>query len=115
MKSQIISEKVLNLGEVKDLIHKVKRRDMDLNFRAQKTLDYIDEVVKISPANAKKLSEEITNLKVHLLREQHIQKIVSVLPTTPEDVKVVMQGFSLNVTKENLQKIADTVKPFVTD
>lgn len=115
MKGSIISEQVMNLGEVKEILHNVKERDAELNFRAQKTLEYIDEVVRLDIKEAKKLADDLEKLEIPLLKDQHIQKLVGVLPTNVEDVKVVLQGFSITVTKENMQKIADAVKPYAKE
>ena len=109
MKFKIVTESPLGMYEVKDELHKIKGRDKELSFRAQKTADYLDQMVNMSHSAAKALVTGLTKLEVPRLKEQHILKLVDVLPTTSKDVKTVLQGYALTVTNENLKKIADTI------
>ena len=69
------------------------------------------EVIEVSKAD--ELKKKLEGLKISRLKEIHIQKIIDILPTREEDVKVVLQGYNITLTKENYKKIADTVKAFV--
>jgi len=106
----IISESAISLAEVKEILHKIHKEEKELNFRAQKTLDYIDQVVKLDEKGIEKLTEELTKLDVPRLKDTHISKLVGLLPVTEEDVKIVLQGYNLAISKPNLVKIAETIK-----
>ena len=67
----------------------------------------------VTNPKAKELEEKLTKLNVPRLKEQHIHKIIDVLPTTVKDLKVVLQGYTLTVNNDNMKKIADTVNGFV--
>ncbi len=110
MKLKIVSEAPIGLVDVKDILEKAKERDTALNFRAQKTLDYLQQNVTMSAKKVKELADAIAKLEIPRLKDQHIIKVCDTLPATAEDVKLALQGYNVTVTKENLQKIADAVK-----
>ena len=109
MKFKIITEAPLGMYDMKEELSEIKARDKELSFRAQKTADYLDQMVTLSHSAAKSLATALTKLEVPRLKEQHILKLVDVLPTTSKDVKTVLQGYAITVTNENLKKIADTI------
>ncbi len=109
MKS-LISESAISLSDVKEILHKIQKDEKELNFRAQKTLDYIDQVVKLAHKDVVKLAEELTKLDIPRLKENQINKLTGLLPANEEDVKIVLQGYNLAISKPNLVKIAETIK-----
>lgn len=113
MKTNIISETPMNLAELKAQLESVKKRDKELNFRAQKTMEYLEQFVKLSAEKAAELKAKIEKLDIPRLKEQQIQKIVDLLPTNVNEVKLILQGYAVSVTNENIKKLADTVKGFV--
>ncbi len=113
MKHEVLESTPVNLYEVKEELEKIKKRDKELNFRAQKALEYVNQVAKLGKEKADELNKKIEGLKIPRLREPQIQKIIDILPNTEEEVKVVLQGFNVTITKENCKKIGDIVKGFV--
>lgn len=111
MKTQILNEEPITAAQVKEELKKIKSKDKELNFRAQKTEDYLNQVVTDSKKTAE-LVKKLTNLKIPRLKEDQIVKIADIMPTTEKDVKVVLQGYALTVTKENMGKIAKAVAEF---
>lgn len=104
----------MNLVEVKEELKKVQKRDQELNFRAQKTVDYLNPVVKLSLTQANELKTELEKLKIIRLKEVHIQKLIDVLPASEEDVNVILQGYTLNLKKDDTKKIAQAIKEVVS-
>jgi DNA-directed RNA polymerase subunit F len=108
-KPEILSEESLDLVEVKKLMAKVKRRDEELNFRASRLENYLNQFAKMTQKDATALQKEITDLDVPRLKKEHIDALVTFLPTSPEDFKVVMQSFSITINKENREKILEVI------
>ena len=79
MKHEIIEQKPINLNEVKEELEKIKKRDEELNFRAQKTYEYTQQVAKLGK-KAKELYEKLEKLSVSRLRDIHLHKIIDTLP-----------------------------------
>lgn len=107
----ILSEKPMNIFELKEELKKIKKRDEELNFRANKTEEYLTQIPSFK--KSKELYEKIDKLKIPRLREQHINKIIDILPTTVEELKVILQGYTITVNNENLKKIVNTVNSFI--
>lgn len=105
MKIEIISEKSINTAELKEHLESQK----NLNFRAQKTLEYLQQTSSLDSKKAKSLVKKLEELGVSRLKELHFNKIVDTLPKTADDVKTILQGYNITVSNENLKKIADVV------
>ena len=112
MKVDVVGEKATSIAEVKHLLEKLKEKG-DLNFRAQKTLDYVQSVSSLDKKRADELKAHLEKLNISRLKEAHIQKIIDLLPKTAEDVKVVTQAFSVSLSQDALKKIADAVQEYV--
>lgn len=111
-KPTILEEKPVPMFETKNEISKIKKRDGELNYRGQKTAEYLDVFVKLGPKKGKELVGEIQSLEIPRLKEEHIYKIVDVMPTDVESLKLVLHGYTLNVSKENMKKIVDVIKKY---
>lgn len=113
MKGKLVGEKPMNVIEVKEALERISARDKGLNFRAQKTLDYIQPINKLTVKQAKDLCAALEKLEISRLKEVHIYKLVDTLPTSEDDVNCVLQGYTLNLKKDDMKKIAETIKEFV--
>ncbi len=112
VKPNIISEKPITLTELKQEIDKIKKRDKELNFRVGKTEEYLSHFVTLSKESEEELIKELEKLNVPRLRDIHITKIVDILPKTVDELKIILQGYTITVNNENLKKIADILKDF---
>ena len=106
---EIVSETPVSMIDMKKELRNIKKRDKKLNIRAEKTLEYINQLVKLKEKEADKLYANIEKLKIPRLKEQHIKKIIDVMPKTVDDVRVVLQGYTLTVNNENMKKIANVI------
>ncbi len=105
----IVSESATNSAEVKKILEQIKEQDKELGFRAQRTLDHLESTGTLPQKKAKELENALKKLEIPRMKEQHIHKLIDVLPKTAEDVKLILQGYALTVTNENCKKIADTI------
>lgn len=106
---EIIEEKPINAVGLKEEIEKIRKRDKELGIRAMKTEEYLKALIQMSPAKQRELFDKLVALKIPRLKEQHIHKIIDILPTRPEDARLVLQGYTITVSNENLKKIADAI------
>ncbi len=107
MAVQIISETPISAYQLKTELDKIKKRDKELNFRAAKTEEHL--ISAGVPKNLEPLFEKISKMDVPRLKEQYIRKIIDIMPITIKDLKVVLQGYNVSITNENMKKIADAV------
>jgi len=109
---EIIEENPIGMNELRQELEKNKKNLGELNFRAEKTMDYLNEFIKIKPKQAKELMEKLMALKIPRLREAHLHKIVDILPHKKELVKALFQGTPLTISEDNCKKIVKVVEEF---
>jgi DNA-directed RNA polymerase subunit F len=109
-RQQVITETPITMAELKDELEKIKKRDSALNFRAEKTQEYLDQFVTLKSKDAKELFKKIEDLNIPRLKPEHIVKLIDIMPATADEVKVVLQGYTITVTKENLKRVADAIQ-----
>lgn len=112
MSQEILQEEPLSTVDVKEILEKIKKSEGELNFRAQKTYDHLLIAAPMKPAEAKKLEAALTDLGVSRMREQHIKKLVSIVPRTEDEAKMVMSGFNVTVNNDDAKKIAKTCSEY---
>ncbi|MGM5488261.1 MAG: hypothetical protein ACQESG_04900 [Nanobdellota archaeon] len=113
-KPTILEENPITLTEVKSELKKIKKRDGEYSFRANKTEEYLNHFANLSQKKTKELYQALVDLNIPRFKEVHIIKIVDLLPKTVDDVKVVLQGFTtLTVSQDNMKKIAKIVSDHV--
>ena len=110
---KILSEKPLNMHQLKEELDKIKKRDKELNFSANKTEEYISQFA--STKNYDKLADKITKLNIPRLRDQHIAKIIDIMPTTIDDLKVILQGYTVTLNQDSIKKIITTITEFLAE
>ncbi len=109
--ANILSERSISMAEVKEDLEKIKKRDKELNFRANKTEEYLNQFVTIK--KTEELIKKLGALNIPRVKDQHINKIVDTLPKTVKDLKVVLQNYTLTVNNENMKKIVDAINSFI--
>ena len=108
---QIVSEVPMNMYQLKKELERIKKRDNELNFRANRTEEYLHQIATLK--NSEELFDKIMKLNIPRLKEQHIHKIIDVAPTTVNDLKVVLQGYTITLNNESMKKIVDTLNEFL--
>lgn len=115
MKPQISEEQPISIYELKKEISKIKKRDDGLSLRATKTEEYLNSFVVLKQKDAEDLEKELIALEVPRLKDFHIKKIIDLLPETVEELKVILQGYTLTINKDYQKKIIDAVKKYVPE
>ncbi|HLG24411.1 MAG TPA: hypothetical protein VI564_05775 [Candidatus Nanoarchaeia archaeon] len=108
---QVVSEMPMNYSQMKIELDKIKKRDKELNFRATRTEEYLQQVDTIK--NPEELFDQVMKLNVPRLKEQHIHKIIDVMPTTVNDLKILLQGYTISLSNESMKKVVDAVVEFL--
>jgi len=111
MTLQIIKETPMTLAEVKSELSKIQKKE-ELSFRSNKTNEYLQQLDIMSLTKSDELRKKLEGLKLPRLKEEHIVKIIDVLPATVNDLKVLLQGYTVTVNQENMKKIVETVASF---
>ncbi len=113
MVQKILNTTPINSTELFAEMKRIKGRDKELGFRAQKTVDYLESMNIMDSKKGKELFDKLMKLEIPRLRELHFHKIVDLMPSSAKDVKTILQGYNITVTAEACKKIADTVAEFL--
>ncbi|MEA2036206.1 MAG: hypothetical protein U9O94_01755 [Nanoarchaeota archaeon] len=108
---KILSEKAIDMNELRKELEKIKKRDKELNFRANKTEEYLQHFADLK--NSEELFKKLDDLKIPRFREQHIAKIIDTLPKNAEDVKLILKAYPVTVSADSIKKIVDVVSKFL--
>ena len=111
---QLVEETPISLTEIKTELDKIKKRDKELGARSSRMEDYLNQFTTLSPEEHKKLVDELTKLDIPRLRNIYIIKIADMIPETVDDLKVILQGYALTVTTDNMKKIVGVTSKFTT-
>lgn len=112
MKIEVLSETPLTMAQLKEEIEHIKKRDKELGLRSNKTEEYLNKFTKLDAKKAEELAKKLEELNVPRLKPEHIAKITDMLPENTEDLKSVLQGYTITITAENLKKISDVIASF---
>lgn len=107
---QIISETPINMYQLKNELEKIRKRDSELNFRANRTDEYLQQVATVK--GSEELFEKLMKLNIPRLREQHVHKIIDIAPTTLNELKTLLQGYTITINNESMKKIVDAISEF---
>ena len=112
VKTVIISEIPISMVEMKESLNALKKKDKELSFRSSKTLEYLNQFTLINKKKAEELKEELEKLNIPRLKDIHIIKILDILPKTVEELKSLLQPYTLTVTNDNLKKIVSVINKY---
>ena len=110
---KIVEEKPIGLAEIKAELGKIKKRDNELSARSSRMEDYLNQFSTLTSEEYNKLVDELKKLDIPRLREIHMIKIADIIPETIEDLKIILQGYTLTVTNDNLKKIVSITSKFI--
>jgi len=111
-KPQIIEEEPISMADLKEELTKIQKKTKEINFRAEKTQEYLNQFTILDLKKGKELREKIEKLKIPRLKNEHIIKIIDLMPSSLEELKSILSGYTITVTSENLKKIAEVLKNF---
>ncbi|HLD06337.1 MAG TPA: hypothetical protein VJC16_02270 [Candidatus Nanoarchaeia archaeon] len=110
---KIISEVPLSLSELQSHIEAIKKRDKEPNIRVTKTDEYVQTFVSLDHAKSAELKGKLQKLEIPRMKDEHVSKIIDILPASVEELKAILQGYIVTISKENMKKIVDAVQEYV--
>ncbi len=108
VKPVLVSETPITMSDLRQELGKIKERDGELNFRANKTEDYLNQFSDFQKGQ-EEVAKKIEGLDISRLKPEQIAKIVDLAPKTIEELKVILQGYVLTLTQDQLKKIIEEI------
>ena len=106
---EINNENPVSLPELKKHISAISKRDEETSQRVQRISEYLALFNASYFKQVEEIIKKLTELELPRMKEQYIYKLAELMPATPEEVKMVLQGYPLTVSADNLKKIAKTI------
>ena len=112
VKPTIISEAPVSMADMKDHLENIKKNEKELNFRSNKTHEYLSQFTVLDKKKADELTAKLTKLNIPRLKDIHIIKIVDLMPRNVDDLKAVLLSYTITINNENLKKIIEVVDQY---
>lgn len=109
---EIIEKTPMSVVELKKELAAIEKRDGELNFRAQRTQEYAKELVMLTQKDHDELLKKLRELDLPRLKEEHMRKIADLLPQNEKHLKVILSGYALTVSADNMKKIVAVLKEY---
>ena len=97
----ILSRKALSMSEANEYLDKDSGTDIK---------GFIKKFVKIKPEKAKELRKKLEGLDLMKIKEEHVAKIINLLPETEEELNKIFSDVGLD--EDENKKILETVKEY---
>lgn len=97
----IVEKKPLSMVEANEYIDKDSGTDIK---------GFIKKFAILKPGKAKELRQKIQNLDLLKIKEEHIIKIIDLMPENAENLNKICSDVSLD--EDETKKILDTIKEF---
>jgi len=107
MPREIIDDNEVTLPQVKKILKK-REKQGELSFQQTITLEHATTFAKMTPSASKRLVKRLMK-NYELTRFQAVQ-IVNIGPTTPEELKTLIDLRSTSLTDEQLEEIAEIME-----
>jgi DNA-directed RNA polymerase subunit F len=104
---KIVSENPISSYILRKQLEQIKEKHKELNLRANRTLDYLNNVTLNKDVS--ELFDKIMKLNIPRLKEQHVNKIIDIAPTTTNQLKYVLQHYTITLTNESMAKIVEVI------
>ncbi|HLC47478.1 MAG TPA: hypothetical protein VJI13_00230 [Candidatus Norongarragalinales archaeon] len=106
---KIVEEKPISYSHAKELLTK-RKKDSELGYEQQNTLDYLEKFDKLSESESVKLQKELEELNI--LSEKQIAELVNNLPSKEDLVKTILSKEKLEFTADQIKEITKIIKKF---
>lgn len=109
---KINAQEFISLSEVKDILKErldLNEKGVEPSYEQNLASDYVKKFVKLTPAKAKKLLEELK--KLDFLQPQTAIKIADIVPED-EDILNLIFSKSQDISDAQKKEVLETVKKF---
>jgi DNA-directed RNA polymerase subunit F len=99
-------ETFVSMAKVRDILEKIKEK----NYEQKLAHEHVKKFAKLEAKKADALVKELSELEMRKLKDEQIIKIVDLMPTDVDDLKVILSKAQVPFKEEELVKIIEIVK-----
>jgi len=103
-------KKMVPLAEVKDILAE-RQGESELTAEQKLALEHAQKFSRLDSKKAKKLIKELTELG--FVSEVNAVKIADILPSHPDDVRLIFSKERASVEKKDIEKILSIVQKYL--
>lgn len=103
-------KKVVTLAEVKEILDE-RQTDGELTAEQKLALEHAQKFSRVDSKKAKKLVKELTELG--FVSEVNAVKIADIMPSGPDDVRLIFSKERASVEKKDIEKILSVVEKYL--
>jgi len=103
-------KKMVTLAEVKEILQE-RQNEGELTAEQKLSLEHVQRFAKIDAKKARKLVKEL--MELGYVSEVNAVKIADVMPTHPDDVRLIFSKERASVEKKDLEKILSIVNKYL--
>lgn len=103
-------KKIVTLAEVKDIV--TERQDEgELTAEQKLALEHVQRFARVDSKKSRKLVKEL--LELSFVSEVNAVKIADVMPTHPDDVRLIFSKERASVEKKDIEKVLSVVEKYL--
>jgi DNA-directed RNA polymerase subunit F len=106
-----LTEEYLTVSEVKALLKKEQKERGELSQEQSLALQHAETFSRLSVKKARELVKELQ--EIEHVNEMYAVKITDLLPTEPEDVRAIFARERFTLSKEETERILETVAKYL--
>ena len=95
--------RMLSLAETKEIVETIDKEEKEIKV-------FLKKFIKLEIKEAKELRKDLENLGLIKVKEEHITKIIDLLPEDPSDVNKIFVDVSLD--ENEINKILEIIKKY---
>jgi len=103
-------KKMVTLAEVKEILTE-KQSEGELTQEQKLALEHSQKFGRLDPRKAKKLVKEL--LELGFVSEVNAVKITDVMPSHPDDVRLIFSKERASVEKKDIEKVLSIVEKYL--
>ncbi len=111
---QIISEDILTLSEVRELLDQIKtereKEGKELGYELRKAISHAEIFSRLSPEKSRELMNEL--LKLEKMKPEIAVRIADILPLSNDEIRSIYAKERYTLTEQELKQILELVARF---
>lgn len=111
---QIISEEILTLGEVRDLLEEVKKEreneSKELGYELRKAISHAEIFSRLDAKKSRELMDEL--LKLEKMKPEIAVRIADILPMSNDEVRSIYAKERYTLSEPELKQILELVAKY---